>query len=105
MSFDFDHLGETQEFFSLSEAATLLPGRPHISTVWRWVTRGIRGQKLKTIVVGSRRFVTRASIQEFIDACNAAADGQPPRQRPSAQRRKEKERAKATLRQAGIARS
>jgi hypothetical protein len=53
---------------SLREAAKLLPGRPHISTLHRWRKIGCRGVKLQTIKVGGRYFVSHKAIQEFLAA-------------------------------------
>jgi hypothetical protein len=46
------------------------PSPPHLSTVLRWVFRGV-GQprvKLATVKVGGRRFTTAAAIADFIAA-------------------------------------
>jgi hypothetical protein len=56
-----DHL------FSLQEVTRIIPKRPHVSTVWRWATRGVRGVRLKTHLIGGRRFVANADLSEFID--------------------------------------
>jgi hypothetical protein len=42
MSVDFS----PETLLSLTEAAALLPGRPHVSTLHRWRLRGVRGVKL-----------------------------------------------------------
>ena len=52
----------------LSAASKLIPGRPTISTLHRWCTRGVRGVKLENIRVGSRRFTTQDAIDEFVAA-------------------------------------
>ena len=66
-----------EKLVSLADAAKTLPGRPHVSTIWRWHTRGIRGIRLETVVVGGRRFTSRESLQRFAEATTAAADGAP----------------------------
>ncbi len=58
---------------SLSEAAKAIPGRPHVSTLWRWATRGVRGVRLRTFVIGGRRFTDVAAIEEFIRRTTAAS--------------------------------
>ena len=60
---------------TLAEAARLLPKRPNPATLWRWRTRGVRGVRLKTSLIGGRRYVTRAALQQFIEAVTAAASG------------------------------
>ncbi|QDV74290.1 DUF1580 domain-containing protein [Botrimarina mediterranea] len=63
------------EHLSLAEAAKTLPGRPHLSTLHRWRLRGIRGVRLKTCLVGGRRYTTPRWLREFIAASTAAGDG------------------------------
>jgi len=71
---------ETQ-FFSLAEAAKLMPGHPHISTLHRWRISGVRGVRLDTTLIGGRRFVTRESIAEFFQKINqSASDSSSPQQ-------------------------
>jgi hypothetical protein len=88
-----DH--ETERLLSMTEAAKLLPGRPDVSTLWRWRTGGCRGHKLETILFGGRRYTSREAITRFLTAIN----GQPiqaetPRQRERAIDRAER-KAKA----------
>ena len=56
-------------------SAVRFPGTPHLATVWRWKSKGIRRQgqivRLKTIVCGGRCFTTQRWANEFIAACNA----------------------------------
>ena len=49
-----------------AEVPKLLPGRPHISTVYRWTFRGVRGHKLGAVLFGGRRFTTREEVARFI---------------------------------------
>ena len=65
---------EKETLISFSEAARLLPGRTSPSTFWRWHRKGCRGIRLETIVIGSRRWVSREALQRFIDATTAAAN-------------------------------
>jgi Protein of unknown function (DUF1580) len=78
----------------LADAARLLPGRPHPSTVWRWRKKGVRGIKLETLQIGGRVWVTRSAIADFLTALSgarAASGAEPlvkqpiyePRRRPS----------------------
>ena len=54
----------------LSEVPKLLPKRngkhPHISTICRWAIRGVKGRKLKTVVLGGLRYTTMAALQDFL---------------------------------------
>ncbi|MEX1229639.1 MAG: DUF1580 domain-containing protein [Planctomycetaceae bacterium] len=64
----------------LTRAPDFIPGRPNISTCWRWATHGVRGVKLKTVIIGGRRFVTMQSLEDFLAALNVdtgAADESP----------------------------
>lgn len=67
---DDDHL-------TLPEAAATLPGRPHLSTLHRWRLRGVRGVRLRTCLVGGRRYTTRRWLREFSEATTAAAEETP----------------------------
>lgn len=63
-----------------------IPGRPHVSTVWRWMTRGCRGITLESIVCAGRRFTSLEAIERFVAATTAAAAGEPPPTRTPRQR-------------------
>ena len=60
------------------------------STIFRWVRRGIRGQRLETLFVGGIRMTSREALARFFAATTAAANGTPapavrtPRQRERA---------------------
>jgi hypothetical protein len=64
-----------QQPLPLAEAARLLPKRPNNATLWRWRTKGVRGVRLKTSMIGGRRYVTRAALRQFIEAVTDAAAG------------------------------
>lgn len=58
----------TEDMLTLSEVARELPSRPHVSTVWRFARRGIGGQKLETVKIGSRVFSSRQAVTRFLEA-------------------------------------
>ena len=60
------------DYILLSEAAKIIPGRPHQSTIWRWAIRGVRGVKLETIQAGKRRFTTKEAIDQFLAELNTS---------------------------------
>jgi hypothetical protein len=62
-----------ESLVSLSEATHYVPGRPHVSTVWRWTTRGLRGVKLETIHAGGKRFTSLEAIRRFLVATQTVA--------------------------------
>ena len=86
----------TDTAIPLSEAARHIPGRPHISTIWRWTLR--KQNPLRVFRVGGRTFTTAAAIDEFIVGCNDG--GTRAVAMPTHQRRIEK--AEAELERAGI---
>lgn len=58
------------DYITLSQAAQELPGQPHLVTLHRWATRGIKGVKLGTIRVGGRRLTTKEDIDLFLSRLN-----------------------------------
>lgn len=92
----------TENPLSLTEAAKVAPGRPHLATVWRWCQRGVRGVKLETIVVGGRRFTTTEALERFIARTTAAANGEPAPIRTPRQRQRAIAAAEAALAADGI---
>jgi hypothetical protein len=56
-----------ETLLTLAEAARSLPGRVHVSSLWRWARRGIKGVKLESIAIGGRRFTSIESLQRFAD--------------------------------------
>jgi len=62
-----------EKIITFSEATKLLPRRragkkPHVSTLYRWAKRGIRGTILETIQVGGTCCTSMEAIQRFFDA-------------------------------------
>jgi hypothetical protein len=49
------------------------PSPPHLSTVMRWVLRGVGNPpvKLATVKVGGRRYTTQVAIDAFISATSS----------------------------------
>lgn len=62
-----------EHLMQLSQAAQELPGRPAVSTVWRW-TRGVRGVCLESVVIGGRRFTSREALQRFANELTRSAE-------------------------------
>ena len=67
---------ENDQLIPIKDVPKHCPGRPHVSTVWRWVQRGIRGNRLETILWGGRRFCSREAIQRFVEATTGSADSE-----------------------------
>lgn len=63
---------EAETVFRLAEAPKYLPmgrggRRVHVSTVFRWAQRGIRGVKLDTIRVGGALHTSTSALQRFAE--------------------------------------
>ncbi len=54
------------KLLSMAQAANSLSNRPAVSTLWRWSSRGVKGVKLQTLVVGGRRYTTPEYLSEFV---------------------------------------
>lgn len=80
---------EIDGYIPIERASTLIPGRPHRATLWRWISRGLKRNgrivKLQTLTVGARRYTHPAWIEDFLRDCSAgtAANPQASAERPS----------------------
>lgn len=92
---------ESDPLLSFAEAGRhIRPGRPpHVSTFHRW-TKGVRGCRLETILVGGRRYVRLSQLNSFI----AALSGPVPLPTAQVQRKSTRgfDAAECELDQAGI---
>lgn len=92
---------KSEDVITFAEASRSLPGRPSLSTLWRWHARGIRGVKLETVVIGGIRYVSREALQRFADRLTEQSDDSVP-VRTARQRERDIERAERELADAGI---
>jgi len=84
---------------TVAEAARLLDLHP--STLWRWASRGIGGQRLPMLRLGGRRIILRRDLDNFLARLNA--DGpEHTTQDVSADRQRQIQAAEARLKAAGI---
>lgn len=97
---------QAEHVVNLSDATRHLPKRPggkkpHVATLYRWATRGLRGIRLETIRVGGTLCTSLEALQRF---CERLSDGtSPPIARvTSAARRRAVERAELMLDRIGI---
>lgn len=75
----------------------------HVSTVYRWCLRGVRGRRLRSIMLGGTRRVRADDVEEFIAACTAAAEPVPQeRITPPAWRKRQHARAERECEAAGL---
>jgi hypothetical protein len=102
-------LGETS--CSLAAAAQLFPpgraGRPtHVSTLVRWITRGVLGVRLEALRVGGRWMTSHEACQRFAAALTAKHNApliQPKAACPSgAALQRRQERAERELKKIGL---
>lgn len=102
---------KSESVISLAEAPRHLPRRPdgkprHLSTLYRWMTTGVRGVVLETCMVGGTRCTSIEALQRFSEAISR--QGRPgipvtPKDRRR-QRQADIHRARAKLAAAGIGR-
>jgi len=62
-----------EELLSLTDAAKQLPGRaggkrPHVSTLYRWVLKGMRGVRLEALPMGGMLYTSVEALQRFFAA-------------------------------------
>lgn len=67
-----------ENLIGLSEVPKLLPKRSngkriHISAIYRWAQKGIRGIRLETLRLGGTTYTSREAIQRFADSQTANA--------------------------------
>ena len=94
MQFDFKNL------LSIHIAVEQVTGwRQNPSTSWRWSTKGVKGIRLETVVIGGRRLTTIAMVQAFIEATTNARNASYKTQyiAPTKAREKQIEKASADL--------
>ena len=65
---------EREQLIRINDVPKHCPGRPHVSTIWRWIQRGIRGHRLDSVLWGGRRFCSLEAIKRFVEATTEAAD-------------------------------
>ena len=66
----------------------------HVSTVWRWCLRGIRGHVLESFSVGGKKFTTEPAYHRWLAAINGGpVCAETPRQREAEIERAEKRAA------------
>ena len=71
-----------EDCVTLKEVASQL--RVHISTVHRWALRSVRGRRLKSHLIGGRRWVLLSDLNEFLHSHETTDSPTPP---PDRQRR------------------
>jgi hypothetical protein len=54
------------ERLSLNEVAKHL--KVHVATVHRWILQGVRGKRLKSFLIGGRRYIAVSDLDDFLQA-------------------------------------
>ena len=67
---------EPEDAVSVKQARELIPGRPDISTIHRWINKGLDGVKLKSVKAGGKRFTTKHWLNEFFAELSGATSQQ-----------------------------
>ena len=104
---------QSERLLSLTDATKTVPvidgKRPHVSTVWRWCRKGVRGVRLEHVRLGHRICTSGEALNRFanrlaeVDTTSVEREsGGTPKPRTSAQRQRDIERADAELSAAGI---
>ena len=67
-----------EPLLTMAQAARLRPlgrnGRPtHPSTVYRWISHGLRGIRLEAIRLGGTTYTSREALQRFADSLTMAS--------------------------------
>ena len=89
---------EHEELLTLAEASHVIPTRPDVRTIWRWLERGCRGVRLDSIRIGGRRYTSREAIERFLGTLNDERQEDP----PATRRTRRIRRAQAELAEHGL---
>jgi hypothetical protein len=87
----------------IREVPKRLPPRPggkriHISAVYRWIQRGVRGVKLETVRVGGTSYTSTEALQAFAEGLSAVGDSRVVSNgTPTTNRQRQIERASAEV--------
>ena len=62
------HTTLTESRFTIAEVSEAACVHP--ATVWRWISRGVSGHRLRATRIGGRRYVLESDLNRFLDALN-----------------------------------
>ncbi len=91
---------EVEDMIPFELAGNEIHGRPDRSTLYRWGSKGVRGTKLETLLIGNKRWTSKEAIGRFIAAQNA--DQTPAPSITPSQRQRQSEAARRELEKLGI---
>jgi hypothetical protein len=55
-----------EQLVSLNQAAAILPGHVHVSTVRRYHLYGLHGVRLETVLIAGKRWTSREALGRFV---------------------------------------
>jgi Protein of unknown function (DUF1580) len=90
---------EHESLLTLAEASALLPGRPSLCAIWRWRTKGVRGRRLETVIIGGKPYTSREALARFAEQQGGTDT---PTVRTPARRAKAIDAAERELQRAGV---
>lgn len=71
-----------EDLVTLRQAAKLVPSNHgksiHISTIHRWISRGVGGVRLESVAIGGRRYTSINAVERFIKRLSTPSTGEPP---------------------------
>lgn len=92
----------TENLVPLRDVPRCLPPRPngkrlHISAVYRWTLRGVRGVRLETVKIGGTTYTSREAIQRFSERLSGEAPSLQPVNPVNRARQRQLEQAKSAV--------
>ena len=81
-----------EKLIRLSDVPELLPPRAngkrvHVSAVYRWVSRGVRGVRLESVTIGGTTYTSLEALQRHADRLSEGRAGEPDVSAPSTKTR------------------
>lgn len=91
-----------EELIAVRDVPRALPKRPngrrlHVSAVYRWISRGVRGVVLESARIGGSTYTSREAMARFAERLNGAATQPQQTLKPPHSRQMEIERAAKRL--------
>lgn len=93
-----------EQLVPVREVPGLLPQQPrsgkriHISAVYRWIKRGVRGVRLEAVKIGGTTYTSLEALQRFTDRCTSAHSEPDDRDVPQAPRARQRRQQQARRR-------
>ncbi|WP_164104245.1 DUF1580 domain-containing protein [Candidatus Laterigemmans baculatus] len=101
-----ENVESTERLLRLTEAVGIVEqltnDRPHVASLHRWASRGLRGVKLKTIYALGARRTTEKWLREFFASVSGEGAGEPSTASPEPDRLTAIEKAEQALDAGGI---